>query len=757
MGRYRRRHKHGKGRGHNGKQSQNGGDGDSSYSYSPQMSEADWMLVEKYLLEYRSRAYEGHQSKQQKSENQQLDSSPVMIGSHQFLPLTVELCKRPYIDLPHTLGGKERRRVHALCATLDLYHDSANTEEKAAATDGATNPTPKRRIVISIFADGLELVPNRGKDVVQTFPSHICRPWYYQAYNKSTNNNLDKNKFSQRMQTIELEKKQISKLVNLPEQSVRPLNGADQTFCDSLDFSVLDSLDLSMVPTPEETPWMLVDTVDKLKLCVDELMYGVDNSGDGSARSPKIHELAFDLEMHSVGEGTSRYPNRLGIRTCLIQLTSDVATTIVDEQSGSSKEVYKDYIVDPLAPGIWDAIPAYLGPLFADPNIVKIGQGIGGMDTTSLHRDFGILIINAFDTYEASTILSRSKGGMGLAVMCRHYGLPNWKHYKELKNKYQCSDWRKRPLDEDALEYGRYDIRYLVTLRKLLMRDLAKLDMLGSGEDDSGFESASTPTSNGETPLLQPIDSQLDSTASSTASSFSENEFHNTAVNNTLGQLKEASSTEVDSSDSQLPSASTKSIIHASEFPCYHHLMKAISTSQKRCLKLWTGDEEEPILRNASLLSMIKQAANGKGHGKHWSDAHMQLYVQLAKWRVGTARTEFHSVPEVCSLDLLVHVAYKLPKNRSEMRRYSHVLPALLEDKTLPYCEELCELVTSSDVFQRQQHPPLSETRSMDVVLYSDDCASENNQERQKHLFKLLVASTAIAVIAIAMTRARRR
>ena len=687
--------------------------------------------------------------------------------THRFpysLPITSDNSCKPLIYLPDSLNGKERKRIHSLCASLDLYHAGVGSgggngsSDNNIGTEGTTTaPSSKRRIAVSIFVNGIDFVPDQvgSEQLKSMFSSRSCRPWYYRAHSST----IIDDEIKQRKETIELEKKQIRQFANLPEKSLRiSEDGEGGSFCDSLDLNVLDALDLSVVSNLAQTSWMLVDTVEKLRQCVDELTYGINNTkDDGIVRSPKIHELAFDLEMCNVGEGNSRYPTKSGTRTCLIQLTSNVATTILDE-GGVSKEVEKDYIIDPLAAGLWDAIPSLLGPLFADPKIVKIGHGIGGMDTSSLHRDFGILVVNAFDTYEASAIMSPGKGGMGLATLCRHYKLPSWEHYKELKHKYQTSDWRIRPLDEGAVEYGRYDIRYLIPLRKLLMRDLAKMDILGSNflrfgsslDEDSGAEPMpASHQNNGDTPIMQ----SMESTMSTTTSSFSEMEGDTKITSNSDESPEDDDNIGTSINDGKV--APTKTIIHAPEFPCYHHLMRAISTSQKRCLKLWDGDEDEPIMRNYSLLLMIQESANGKGYGRHWSDAHMALYKQLAEWRVETARREFNSVSEVCTLDFLVHVAYKLPTSRDELRRYSYVLPSMLEDDNLPYCDELCHLVTTSDVFQHQRTK--NNVTSMAVIYYSNDFFDcESNQEQTNNLSKWAMAFVVIGVTAVVVTRARK-
>ena len=410
-----------------------------------QLSHADWQGIERYLEAYRDRALEihGRQGSGSSGDGQEIiisDGEPeleLVIGSHTFAPLTDELCSRPYIDLPHTLDGKERKRIHEICSFIDLYHAGAGVDDKHRSNtsdDAALNinkseaPAQKRRVAVSAFADGLDHVHDleRPRSDIhswgQLVTSKMCRPWYLKAKGENSSE-------GGRKRAIELEKGQIREFIRLPETSVRGANKDESsiTNADLLDMNELEKFDLSMVSGPDQTPWMLVNSIEKLKVCVYELKFGLDGDPSDESRRPSISELAFDLEMHSVGDG--RTTSQSSIRTCLIQLTSSVFV----EEGGTTRDLGKDYVIDPLAPGVWDAIPSILGPIFADPSVVKIGHAIGGMDTKSLHQDFGILVVNAFDTYESCRVLMGSRdGGLGLAKLCRHYGLPDWAEYQTL-------------------------------------------------------------------------------------------------------------------------------------------------------------------------------------------------------------------------------------------------------------------------------------------------------------------------------------
>lgn len=652
-------------------------------SDSNNLSEVDLILVKKFLSDYRSLAYDARTRRN--NGILQLESKALVIGEHNFPTLTDELCSQPYIDLPETLSSKDRRKIHALCCqSLDLYH-------------AGIGPKSKRRLVVSIYADGFRFIPEEDLESsvcsykgAYAFPYSMCKPWYY----------LDNDTTAERLSAIEDEKKLIQQIVQYPEKSLTYNNGGDLN--GFLNLADMESLDLSAVPSVEDTTYELIDTVAKLKTCVNELRYGVGDN-DTNKDATRLSELAFDMEMHNQGNA---------VRTCLIQITANT--------------VQKDYIIDPLAAGVWDAIPNHLGPLFSDPSILKIGHGIGGMDCSSLHRDFGILVVNAFDTCEASSIARQSKGGMNLAALCKHYGLQTWEHYRDLKDRFQTTNWCKRPLSEEALEYGRYDVRYLITLRRLLMRDLIKMDMING---TSGFDKVSSYDSTSMSDSTEKLVS-----SSSHWSSISESSSIANAGNS------------MERGNIRMP---MEAIISVSDLPSFEKLMKAVSISQKRCLKVWARKEEgenESILRNQSFISMIKQSANKENLSDKcsWTDKNTKLYTQLADWRTTVAEREAIDVNDVCSLDLLCWVSYKLPSNRSELRRYEYILPAPIEDKNLPYFDEMTNIISEMNMTQV----------TAEAVFYSiREKVKEGIGKKERKVF---IATAVLCVVALILTKRKR-
>ena len=414
-----------------------------------------------------------------------------------------------YIELPATLSGKQRRQVHELCTLYHLYHSSRDVEVAVVdnnnnnannnSDDNNTNNESKSNITIT---KGRVCVIARDRTVLEhiilneqnidnggNHDEHYlrllkeCRPWYYRRHTSSTiiehsSSSSSNSSSSTRSDFVWREDTHVRLVTSKMRCDVQGLaqnpslllhfhrsvpleedNCTSTTTTTKIDDDVDMSLsmnrflpenhkDLTTVASIDSTPMVFIDTPQLLWQCQIELQNLFYPETSYVDNHPRI--LAFDLEMHNASPFTCK--------TCLIQMAT----------------LYKDYVVDVLAPGVWDHVGASLGPIFADRDIVKVGHAIGGMDVPSLHRDFGILVLNAFDTHEAARILKLPK--CGLAAVCTHYGLTDCTNdeYVGLKEKYQKAyeDWIKRPLLSDMLRYARYDVRYLIYLHSFLIRDI---------------------------------------------------------------------------------------------------------------------------------------------------------------------------------------------------------------------------------------------------------------------------------------------
>lgn len=155
--------------------------------------------------------------------------------------------------------------------------------------------------------------------------------------------------------------------------------------------------------------------------------------GDDSALAEMV-EVLRDADVIAVDtEGNSMHAYRE--RLCLLQVSA----------------LGQDWIVDTLAP----LRAEWLAPLFADPRVVKILHD-AEFDVLMLKRTWSFAIANIFDTKVAACSLGIE--GVGLAAMLgRFFGI-------QLDKKLQRSDWGKRPLTREQLEYARCDTRWLEAL-----------------------------------------------------------------------------------------------------------------------------------------------------------------------------------------------------------------------------------------------------------------------------------------------------
>lgn len=173
-----------------------------------------------------------------------------------------------------------------------------------------------------------------------------------------------------------------------------------------------------------ETKLTMVDTKEKLEALKDVLN--------------NVKEFAVDLEHHEMR-------TYLGL-TCLIQI--------------STRE--EDFIIDPFP--IWDQI-GILNEPFADPKILKVFHGSDN-DVLWLQRDFGVHIVNLFDTYVAMKKLKYPK--FSLAYLAFRFA------DVVLDKQYQLADWRARPLRDAMTNYAREDTHYLLYSYDMLREQLLK-------------------------------------------------------------------------------------------------------------------------------------------------------------------------------------------------------------------------------------------------------------------------------------------
>ncbi|KAG0229131.1 ribonuclease H-like domain-containing protein [Mortierella sp. GBAus27b] len=147
-------------------------------------------------------------------------------------------------------------------------------------------------------------------------------------------------------------------------------------------------------------------------------------------------EIAIDLEHHN-------YRSFQGF-SCLMQI--------------STRD--QDYIVDTLE---LRGSLHLLNQSFTDPNIVKVLHG-AEYDIIWLQRDFGVYIVNMFDTYHASKLLEL--GSYSLAHLLKYYA------DFEADKRYQLADWRIRPLPKEMLMYARADTHFLLYIYDRLRNSL---------------------------------------------------------------------------------------------------------------------------------------------------------------------------------------------------------------------------------------------------------------------------------------------
>lgn len=177
-------------------------------------------------------------------------------------------------------------------------------------------------------------------------------------------------------------------------------------------------------PDLESTPIVLVENDKQL----EEMCKHIENEC----------EFAVDVEHHS-------YRSFQGI-TCLLQISTRTQDFVIDAINLRSKL-------------------HVLNRSFTNPKIVKIFHG-ADCDILWLQRDFGIYVVNLFDTSRAAK--SMKFAHLSLAFLMKHYC------NVDPDKSYQLADWRERPLPYPMLEYARADTHYLLYIYDRLRNDLLR-------------------------------------------------------------------------------------------------------------------------------------------------------------------------------------------------------------------------------------------------------------------------------------------
>lgn len=126
-------------------------------------------------------------------------------------------------------------------------------------------------------------------------------------------------------------------------------------------------------------------------------------------------------------------------KVCLIQISTDRDT----------------FILDPLEL----TRIRELAPVLANPAVEKVFHA-ASYDLHCLHRDYGFVFVNTFDTHVAAQLLGYEFLGLG-TLMEQILGIYHSK-------RRQRDDWSHRPLEAEQLEYAAMDTHHLLHLRDVL-------------------------------------------------------------------------------------------------------------------------------------------------------------------------------------------------------------------------------------------------------------------------------------------------
>eukprot|EP00948_MAST-09A_sp_MAST-9A-sp1_P000443 g443.t1 len=209
-------------------------------------------------------------------------------------------------------------------------------------------------------------------------------------------------------------------------------------------YTISKPTDLTLQSFSNKFEW--IDTLEQLEnLCTDLV-------------DPFCQVFAIDLEHHS-------YRSFQGL-TCLMQISyfrkrPSQSLNHPDDNGNDSELV--NVLIDTIA------LREYLHLLnspFTDPEKCKVMHG-ASYDILWLQRDFGLYIVNLFDTGIASKVLQLRRNSLA-------YLLEYYVGFKANKA-YQLADWRVRPLTPEMTYYAVCDTYWLLYIYARMKTDLLEM------------------------------------------------------------------------------------------------------------------------------------------------------------------------------------------------------------------------------------------------------------------------------------------
>jgi hypothetical protein len=374
------------------------------------------------------------------------------------------------IIFPVALTSAHRRFVHLIAMELELFHCSIGSS------------SDQRQIIVSRKLP--ILTPEEDLTPTVSFKSNIIHQYFElteeeKSYRRAL---LGIGFTEERMEEFQ-NHLNSSRAKNLQQvfQSVLPLSESiSSSFASHPLNDLSDTIGVDPNPFQPPSSFIHVTTLEHLHEIASILS------------RPLNHEIAFDLEMnHSYVYHGCTCLIQIACRTleryvCGIDLSLEQLQHFVfpDEESESESESVRtttthtptptltttspcesydlDIFIDPMYLQ-WKDISTELFPIFANPSIVKVCHGARNGDVKALYRDFGIVIVNGFDTQEAWRYLGEVQLGLANVLMKLHAPGSGWEKalaeqgghvvvhddeeiedYHSIKQRLSQADWTQR-------------------------------------------------------------------------------------------------------------------------------------------------------------------------------------------------------------------------------------------------------------------------------------------------------------------------